>query len=117
MAVTTATRILMVENHATFAEVVTRRFLADVEVTRVGSVVAAKDALLRRAFDAALVDYDLDDGKGDAFVTFALSFEFEGRIIAISSHEAGNAALLRAGAHAACPKAQFARIREVLGLP
>ena len=37
-----------------------------------------------------------------------------GRIVAISSHEQGNAALLAAGAHAACPKASFARILERL---
>ncbi len=36
-------------------------------------------------------------------------------VVAASSHEAGNRALVEAGADAVCGKLQFARIGEVLG--
>ena len=36
-------------------------------------------------------------------------------IIAVSSHEAGNAALLKAGASAVCSKMEFHHIEQVIG--
>jgi hypothetical protein len=54
-----------------------------------------------------LVDFDLDDGKGDALVRELLEGGFPGRIIAISAHHDGNEALMNAGARVSCPKARF----------
>jgi DNA-binding response OmpR family regulator len=105
---------LLVENHATFAEIVTRQFLGGHDVRVVPSLAAARSELLAGAFDAVLVDYDLDDGKGDVLVRELIAERFAGRIVGISSHLDGNQALLAAGAHASCPKTKFGEISAVL---
>jgi DNA-binding NarL/FixJ family response regulator len=107
-------RLLLVENHATFAEIVTRQFLSNHEVRVAASLARAQSELLRGVFDAVLVDYDLDDGKGDVLVRDLVATGFAGRIIGISSHDDGNRALAAAGAHASCPKARFHEILSVL---
>jgi hypothetical protein len=61
-----------------------------------------------------LVDFDLDDGKGEEFVEWARASGFVGRIIGVSSHEAGNDALLRAGADSICLKIHFSQIAKLL---
>ncbi len=66
-------------------------------------------------FDLVLSDYDLDDGKGDAFVRECRVTYPRLPIIAVSSHEAGNAALVAAGASAVCSKMEFDRIHAVIG--
>lgn len=66
------------------------------------------------SINAVLVDYDLDDGKGDALVLLLMADNFAGRITAISSQEDGNRALLAAGAHACCPQARFQEIGSLL---
>ena len=104
----------MVENHATFAQIVCAQFLAAHEVVVVGSLAAAREAYEVGRFDAFLVDFDLDDGKGDVLVRELRRSGFCGRIVGISSHEAGNAALIAAGADASCPKAAFASIARSL---
>ena len=55
--------VLWVENHATFVRR-TLSFLAGHAVTVVPSLAGARAALGRGTFDAVLVDFDLDDGKG-----------------------------------------------------
>ena len=108
-------RLLLVENHAVFAATVTRQFLAGHDVRIVPSLSDARVALAEtRGFDAVLVDYDLDDGKGEQLVRELVAASWSGRIIAISSHDAGNDALLQAGAHACCPKLRFAEIARFL---
>jgi DNA-binding response OmpR family regulator len=108
-------RILMVENHATFAQTVVERFLAEHEVEIVASLDAAWRAVSERdGFSTVLVAYDLDDGKGDALVRRLRQRGFLGRIVAISAHEPGNRALLEAGADVACAKLVFHTIAEVL---
>ncbi len=108
-------RILYVENHARFAAVAMAQVLASHDVTLVPSVVDARQALADNTFDVVLVDYDLDDGKGDEVVmalrTQPLRCPF---IIAVSSHQAGNAALTAAGADAVCSKMQFSMIENVI---
>jgi DNA-binding response OmpR family regulator len=106
-------KILLVENHREFAAVVVPTFLAEHEVTIVASCSAARAAVTNDTFDVALVDYDLDDAKGDTFVRW-LAPKRTPPVVAISSHEAGNAALLSAGAVAACPKIHFDQIATVL---
>jgi DNA-binding response OmpR family regulator len=107
-------RLLWVENHAVFARMASRKFLAAHEVSVVPSVAAAKIALADQLFDALLVDFDLDDGKGTALVEFVRQLPTRLAVVAASAHEDGNAALLAAGADAACPKARFAEIEAVL---
>lgn len=107
-------KILLVENHAVFAETVAREFLAEYEVVRVASIGEATTVLDRASFAVVLVDYDLDDGKGVEVVEAAKSLLPPPIIIAISAHDAGNEALMKAGAGAICKKAQFHKIGEVL---
>src|SRR5947207_15615246 len=105
-----AMKILYVENHAVFAAQVCQQFLSDHSVRVVSSLAAARDALADEAYDLLLVDYDLDDGKGDELVRACRVQHPKLKIVAASSHEAGNAALLKAGASAVCGKMQFDRI-------
>src|SRR5262245_46351273 len=101
--------ILYVENHAVFAENVRKQFLSRHAVTVVPSVAAARQAMGRERFDVLLVDYDLDDGKGDELLR---ALPVSGRpaiVIGVSSHDAGNDALLRAGAVAVCSKMNLDR--------
>ncbi len=61
-------RILLLENHVTFATTVIATILHDHDVVHVTTVAEALRALAHAAFDVALVDYDLDDEKGSNFV-------------------------------------------------
>jgi CheY-like chemotaxis protein len=107
-------RILLVENYRIFAATIAAEFLASHEVVTLGSVFEALDRFRSQAFDAVLVDYDLDDGKGDAFVRRVREMAPEFPILAISAHEYGNAALLSAGADVVCPKSKFRFIAQAL---
>jgi CheY-like chemotaxis protein len=107
-------RLLWVENHSTFARLAGWQFLSEHEVTVVPSLAAARAALAAGAFDAVLVDYDLDDGKGSELVPLVHGLPTPPAVVAVSSHEAGNAALVAAGAAAVCPKTWFAEIARVL---
>ena len=109
-------KILYVENHARFARIVVASFLSAHDVEVQPSVATALEALASRSYDAVLVDYDLDDGKGDAVVRAAMQLTPRPRIVAVSAHDAGNAALLAAGAHASCPKLKFAEVERALQL-
>jgi len=101
-------RILYVENHAVFAETVTRQFLSDHSVVVVPSIAAAEDALRGSEFDLLLADYDLDDGKGDELVRRVDGGKM--KIIGVSSHQAGTDALMKAGADMVCGKMDFDEI-------
>jgi DNA-binding response OmpR family regulator len=107
--------ILFLENHAVFAQQVTQQFLSAHRVTVVPSISAAKYAMAAASFDLVLSDYDLDDGKGEEFVRECRATHPLLPIIAVSSHDAGNTALLAAGASAVCGKMQFDRIQKVIG--
>jgi atypical dual specificity phosphatase len=106
--------ILYVENHAVFAANVIRQFLSQHSVTVAPSLSAARQALETGSFDLLLVDYDLDDGKGDELVKELTTTGQAVAVIGASSHEEGNMALLRAGAVAVCSKMQFDRIQSVI---
>jgi DNA-binding response OmpR family regulator len=107
-------RILFVENHPVFAELVSKQFLAEHEVVILSKISEARSLIAESNFDAVLVDYDLDDGKGTLMVEFLRSFGFGGVVVAVSSHEEGNQALLRAGATAVCSKLEFHKISLIL---
>jgi len=107
-------KILFVENHARFVRVVAGEFLADHDVTVASSIAEAWGRLSKDRFDVVLVDYDLDDGKGDHLVNRIRSGNLPVRVVAVSSHDDGNSALLKAGADTVCGKLEFERIVEVL---
>jgi CheY-like chemotaxis protein len=102
--------ILWVENHDRFAKIAIKTFLTDHNVTVVPSLAAARAVLAPAVFDVVMVDYDLDDGKGDALIEEILELRPNPWIIATSSHEVGNKALMEAGADSVCGKTQFGNI-------
>jgi CheY-like chemotaxis protein len=107
-------RILYVENHAIFAAQVCQQFLSSHAVTVVPSLSAAHGALESGTYDLLLLDYDLDDGKGDELVRTLRASGSNLQIIAVSSHEAGNSALLEAGANTVCGKMEFDKIQKII---
>jgi DNA-binding NarL/FixJ family response regulator len=107
-------RILWVENHAVFVRMAGKQFLGAHDLTVVPSVAAAEAALLAAAFDAVLIDYDLNDGKGTEVVTLARRLDPRPHVVAVSAHDDGNAALLASGADTVCPKTRFAQIEAML---
>lgn len=107
-------RILFVENHAQFAQTVVPAFLAAHDVQVVPSLAAARSALAGAQFDALLVDYDLDDGKGDVLVRDLRAEGSAVLVVAVSSHAAGNAAFVAAGADGECGKLEMAQISRTL---
>jgi len=106
--------ILYLENHAIFAEQVTRQFLSPHRVIVVSSLSAARRTFASGDFDLVLSDYDLDDGKGEEFVRECRAAHPRLPIIAASSHDEGNAALVKAGASAVCSKMDFHTIQQVI---
>jgi DNA-binding NtrC family response regulator len=82
--------------------------------TVVPSLAAARSSLASGGFDLVLSDYDFDDGKGEEFVRDCRAIHPLLPIIAVSSHEAGNTALIAAGASAVCSKMEFDRIQQVI---
>jgi DNA-binding response OmpR family regulator len=107
-------KILYVENHAVFAEQVCRQFLASHNVRVESNLTAARGALAADSYDLMIVDYDLDDGKGDELVRACRVLRPNLKIVAASAHEAGNAALVKAGALAVCGKMEFDKIGSVI---
>ena len=107
-------RILYVENHAVFAATVTRKFLPNHSVTVVPSLALARKTFTDQRFDVLLVDFDLDDGKGDALARQIHDKNPHITIIGVSSHDEGNKALRLAGAKAICSKMQFDQIQSVI---
>jgi DNA-binding NarL/FixJ family response regulator len=107
-------RVLYVENHALFAANVISQFLAQHAVTVAPTLAEARRVLRTVSFDLLLVDYDLDDGKGDALLKELHASGKAVPAIGVSSHEEGNNALLRAGALSVCSKMHFDRIQSVI---
>jgi CheY-like chemotaxis protein len=107
-------KILFIENHAIFAKTVINQFLSGHVVTVVPGLAAARTTLESATFDLILIDYDLDDAKGDALISELRSARKTIPILGVSAHEAGNSALLRAGAAAVCSKMHFDRIQDVI---
>lgn len=110
--------VLWVENHPRFARLAGRQFLGGHAVTVVPSLAGARAALAGAlaggSFDAVLIDFDLDDGKGDELVRELCASPDRPCVVAVSSHEVGNRALVEAGADDVCGKMEFGRIGEVL---
>lgn len=107
-------KILYVENHAIFAQHVCQQFLSAHQVKVVSTLASARQALADEPFDLLIADYDLDDGKGDEIVRMCRVLHPDMKIIASPSHDAGNTALMKAGASAVCGKMEFDRIQSVI---
>jgi len=107
-------KILFVENHPIFVEQVTTLFLTAHQVAVVPSLSSARASLTADKYDLLLVDYDLDDGKGEELVRELRAAGSKIRIIGVSAREEGNASLLKAGANAICSKMEFDRIHELI---
>ncbi|VUD65033.1 Regulator of RpoS [Thalassocella blandensis] len=107
-------KLLYLENHPHFLRAVTQEFLYEYEVVAVSSIRQAKEAITDEQFDLILVDFDLDGEKGDEFVKFLRAQHYECPIIAVSSHEKGNEALMQAGANAQCSKMTFSKVQQVI---
>lgn len=107
-------RLLYVETRARFAQVVCREYLAGADVTVVSSLAEAERAATQRSFDAILADYDVKDGNGTELVRRLREKGIKAPIVAVSAHEFGNQAMLRAGADAICEKMNLERLQGVL---
>jgi DNA-binding response OmpR family regulator len=107
-------KILYVEDNERFSKLTTKRLLSKYYVTIAASLAEARVALLRQTFDIILIDYDLGDGKGNELVREVQAIKNRPLLIAISSHEEGNKALLQAGADAVCSKGDFPNIERVI---
>jgi CheY-like chemotaxis protein len=108
-------RILFIENHSVFAKTVTQAFLSDHQVKVVPSMQSAlKELESNDLYDLALIDYDLDDCKGDEITIKIKQLYPSIKIIATSSHSKGNNLIFRAGAHAICGKMDFKKIQSVI---
>ena len=107
-------RILFVENHPEFTATVVATFLGDHEVVVVPTIAAARERILAARFDVVLVDYDLDDGKGDELVRWIRTERRDLKLVAVSARDSGNEALISAGADAVCSKVRFSQIQSVI---
>jgi len=107
-------KILFVENHAVFAQQAIINFLSTHQVTVAPTLSIARSKFAADQFDLLLVDYDLDDGKGEKLVRELRADGSPVRIIGISARDEGNAALLQAGADAICSKMEFDQIQELI---
>jgi len=109
-------KILFLVNHELFAQTVVSLFLVDHEVKVTPNIGDALELFRTGEFELALADYDLDDGKGDAFVRTVRTIAPNFPIVAVSARDEGNAALVHAGANSICHKKDFRRIGSVIAI-
>ena len=107
-------RILFLENHELFSKIVINQFLSEHTIQVVPTISEACSAFNESEFDLVLVDYDLDDGKGDTLIKRIREVNTDIKIIAASSHDEGNNALINAGADAVCSKMDFSKIGDII---
>ncbi len=107
-------KILYIENHEIFAKTVCNLFLSNDEVNLAPSIALAKSLLKANHFDIVLVDFDLDDGKGDEITTWIKINYPSLKIIATSSHQIGNDKIISAGADSVCAKNNFKNIQTII---
>jgi CheY-like chemotaxis protein len=109
-----AMKILFVEDNARFAKLAMAQVLSQHDVVLVASIAQALEMLRSQTFDAVLIDFDLSDGKGPIVAQTASELVPKPFVVAVSSHEEGNAQLMAAGAEAICSKMRFSNIISVL---
>jgi CheY-like chemotaxis protein len=106
--------ILYVENHEVFARITASQFLAEHDVTVVATVAEAKTHLQQHSYGLVLVDYDLDDAKGDELVRWIRQRGYRAHIVAVSAKDEANQFMTEAGADAACNKLNFNQLPAIL---
>lgn len=109
-------RVLFVEDNAEFTSTTRAAFLQPFDVATTRSVTGASALLRTTRYDFVLLDYDLADGKGTEVLAEARDWLSQPFVVATSSHDRGNTALLKAGAHDTCNKMEFQHITERLCL-
>ena len=109
-----AMKILYIENHPKFSSLISRHLLSEHSVVIVPSITEAASKISTDVYDLVLLDYDLDDGKGVELMPLLRNLSNQPKIIAVSSHEDGNNALLAAGADAVCYKKDISKIGAVI---
>jgi atypical dual specificity phosphatase len=112
----TSLRILYVEDRAEFAASVISRFLSQHSVTVALSLAEARQALAGGGFDLLLIDYDLDDGKGNALIREMREAGESRPALGISSHDEGCQAMLQAGAAAVFGKRLIDQVQQVIDM-
>ena len=102
-------KIMYIEDHEVFGAQVIRHILIDYEVNQVTSLAQAYSQWESSgsSYQLILCDYDLPDGKGSEFIERIRTQGISLPIIAVSSHEDGNQALLEARASAVCSKLEI----------
>jgi DNA-binding NarL/FixJ family response regulator len=81
-------RILLVDDHSLFRESLSRLLEAEPEFTIAGSCASVAEALAAvadRPVDVVLLDYDLGDEQGTAFLDEARRRGFTGRILMVTA--------------------------------
>lgn len=81
-------RILIVDDHTLFRESVARLLAAEPDFAIAGHCASADEALRQVAqtpVDVVLLDYDLGEGKGTAFLTKAQGLGFTGRVLVVTA--------------------------------
>ncbi|MGA2133727.1 MAG: response regulator transcription factor [Bryobacteraceae bacterium] len=81
-------RILIVDDHTLFRESVARLLAAEPDFTIAGHCASADEALrlvAQSPVDVVLLDYDLGEGKGTAFLARAHSLGFTGRVLVVTA--------------------------------
>src|SRR5579863_8104831 len=80
--------ILLVDDHTLFRESVARLLAAEPDFEIVGHCASADEALAlvaKSRVDVVLLDYDLGNGKGTAFLAKAQSMGFTGRVLVVTA--------------------------------
>src|SRR5580692_6711080 len=91
-------RILLVDDHSLFRESLSRLLEAEPEFRIVATCATVSDAsavMKRQPVDVVLLDYDLGDEQGSAFLDEAKRQGFDARILMVTAGM-GDAATVRA---------------------
>lgn len=104
-----AISVLVVDDHAVFAEALQERLRAEPDFRPVGIAITAADAvsrLLRSQVDVAVVDYALGDGTGVALAKSVRTVSPDIRVVMLSAVDSVEAVVdaIEAGARAWLPK-------------
>ena len=81
-------RILLIDDHSLFRESLSRLLEAEPDLRIVATCANVRDALAvlgRETVDVVLLDYDLGDEQGSAFLEEAKRRRFEGRILMVTA--------------------------------
>jgi two-component system nitrate/nitrite response regulator NarL len=81
-------RILIVDDHTLFRESVARLLAAEPDFAVAGHSASVDEALrvvAQTAVDVVLLDYDLGEGKGTAFLAKAQALGYTGRVLVVTA--------------------------------